>query len=118
MTVHRRTGTFLWWYAALVCVTAASQVQAMPVADRQPAALQLAQAPEPADEPPPRELQPRYEPVPPPQKSWYNDSYIFAMTRGVSNSTMVPAAKAPLYLLTVPVDLVLLPFAAIGGLFG
>ena len=31
---------------------------------------------------------------------------------------MVPAAKAPLFLLTVPLDLVLLPFAAIGGLFG
>ena len=51
-------------------------------------------------------------------KSWYNDSYIFAMTRGVADSTMVPAAKAPLFLLTVPLDLVLLPFAAIGGFFG
>jgi hypothetical protein len=105
--------------AALVCLTAASASPALPVADRLPAAaVQVAQVPEPADEPPPRELQPRYEPVPPQQKSWYNDSYIFAMTRGVSNSTLVPAARAPLYLLAVPVDLVLLPFAAIGGLFG
>jgi hypothetical protein len=106
-------------YAALVCLTAASPGQASPAAQPQAAAaVQLAQAAEPADTPQPRELQPRYEPVPPQPKSWYNDSYLFAMTRGVSNSTMVPAAKAPLYLLTVPVDLVLLPFAAIGGLFG
>ena len=56
--------------------------------------------------------------MPPQPKSWYNNSYIFALTRGVSNSTMDPAAQAPLFLLTVPLDLVLLPFAAIGGLFG
>lgn len=104
--------------AALLCLTAAGPAQASPAADPdRAAAIQLAQA-EPVDTPQPRELQPRYEPVPPQPKSWYNDSYLFAMTRGVSNSTMVPAAKAPLYLLTVPVDLVLLPFAAIGGLFG
>jgi hypothetical protein len=79
-----------------------------------PAVVQLAQAAEPQ----PRELKPRYEPVPPEPQSWYNASYIFGMTRGVANSTMVPAAKAPLFLLTVPLDIVLLPFAAIGGLFG
>ena len=104
--------------AALLCLTAVGPAQASPAAEPRAAAIQLAQAAEPADTPQPRELQPRYEPVPPQPKSWYNDSYLFAMTRGVSNSTMVPAAKAPLYLLTVPVDIVLLPFAAIGGLFG
>jgi len=77
------------------------------------AAVQIAQA---GSEP--RELEPRYQPVPPEEKSWYNDSYIFALTRGVADSTMVPAAKAPLFVLTVPLDLVLLPIAAIGGLFG
>jgi hypothetical protein len=119
MTVHRRTGRFFWAYAALLCLTAAVSAQASPAADPdRAAAIQLAQAADPADTPQPRELQPRYEPVPPQPKPWYNDSYLFAMTRGVSNSTLVPAAKAPLYLLTVPVDLVLLPFAAIGGLFG
>ena len=40
------------------------------------------------------------------------------MTPGVANSTLVPAAKAPLFLLTVPLDMVLLPFEAIGGCFG
>ena len=29
----------------------------------------------------------------------------------------VPAAKVPLFVLSVPVDIVLLPFAAIGGFF-
>ena len=64
------------------------------------------------------ELDPRYQPVPPEQKSWYNAGYFFALTRSVAGSTLVPAAKAPLFLLTAPLDLVLLPFAAIGGLFG
>ncbi|MGH7787403.1 MAG: hypothetical protein ACRERC_11085 [Candidatus Binatia bacterium] len=100
--------------ALLAALTAASAGHALPVPERHADVIQLAQE----TEPPPRELEPRYQPVPPQPKSWYNDSYIFAMTRGVSDSTLVPAAKAPLYLLTVPLDLVLLPFASIGGLFG
>lgn len=111
MILHRRTLRSL---ALLVALTAATAGQALPAAEHQTEVIQLAQE----TEPPPRELEPRYQPVPPQPKSWYNDSYIFAMTRGVSNSTLVPAAKAPLYLITLPVDLVLLPFAAIGGLFG
>ena len=66
----------------------------------------------------PRELEPRYQPAPVEEKSWYNDSYIFGLTRGVADSTMHPAAKVPLFVLTVPLDLVLLPIEAIGGLFG
>lgn len=66
----------------------------------------------------PRELEPRYKPVEPEEPSWYNSSYIFGMTRSVAGSTMVPAAKVPLFVLTVPLDIVFLPFAAIGGLFG
>lgn len=66
----------------------------------------------------PRELEPRYQPAPVQEKSWYNDSYIFGMTRGVAESTMHPAAKVPLFVLTVPLDLVFLPFAALGGMFG
>lgn len=66
----------------------------------------------------PRELEPRYKPVPPEPKSSYNSSYIFGMTRGVADSTIHPAGKVPLFLLTVPLDLVLFPFAAIGGFFG
>lgn len=114
MELHRRDPRRLVFVAALVFLAAASDGYAMPAAHNQPEVIQVAQA----SDAQPRELQPRYEPVPPPQKSWYNDSYIFAMTRGVADSTLVPAAKAPLYLLTVPLDLVLLPFAAIGGLFG
>jgi hypothetical protein len=114
MTVHRHILGSLALLAGLVALAVASPAAARPPVAPQAEVIQLAQE----DEAPPRELQPRYEPVPPAEKSWYNDSYIFAMTRGVSSSTMVPAAKAPLYLLTVPLDLVLLPFAAIGGLFG
>jgi hypothetical protein len=66
----------------------------------------------------PRELEPRYKPVPPEEKSSYNSSYIFGMTRGLADSTIHPAAKAPLFLFTVPLDLVFFPFAAIGGFFG
>jgi len=65
-----------------------------------------------------RPLEPRYRPMEPEQESWYNSSYLFGMTRSVAGSTMVPAAKVPLFVLTVPLDLAFLPFAAIGGLFG
>jgi hypothetical protein len=114
MEFHRRDPSRLAFAAALVCLVAARDGHALPAAHAQPDAIQVAQAPEPS----PGELQPRYTPVPPEPKSWYNSSYIFGMTRGVAGSTMAPAAKAPLFLLTVPLDLVLLPFEAIGGLFG
>jgi hypothetical protein len=66
------------------------------------------------------ELRPRYEPVPPSTepKPSYNSDYLFGMTRAVANSTMHPGAKAPLFVLTVPLDIVFLPFEAIGGFFG
>jgi len=47
----------------------------------------------------------------------YNSDYIFGMTRGVADSTMVPAIKPLFFLVTIPLDLAFLPFAAIGGLF-
>lgn len=47
----------------------------------------------------------------------YNDDYIFGMTKGVANSTMVPAIKPLFFLVTIPLDLALLPLAAIGGFF-
>ena len=40
------------------------------------------------------------------------------MTRGLADSTIHPAVKTPLFLFTVPLDLVFFPFAAIGGFFG
>jgi hypothetical protein len=73
----------------------------------------------------PRELEPTY-PAPPPgppgpyndqEREHYNSDYLFGMTRGVAHSTMVPALKAPLFLFTIPLDIVFLPFAAIGGFF-
>lgn len=64
-----------------------------------------------------RELQPRYESAQPAPKSSFNDDYIFALTRGVADSTMNDAAKAFLFPVTVPLDLVMLPFSLIGGLF-
>lgn len=73
----------------------------------------------------PRELEPRY-PAPPPgdpgpyseEGAGYNAAYIFGMTRSLARSTMVPAAKVPLFVLTVPLDIAFLPFAVIGGFFG
>jgi hypothetical protein len=65
-----------------------------------------------------RPLEPRYQPREPKEEGWYNGSYIFGMTRGLADSTIAPAGKAPLFLFTIPLDIVLLPFTVIGGLFG
>ena len=74
----------------------------------------------------PKELEPRYS-APDPgkpgpynneERQFYNSDYLFGITRSVVNSTIVPAGKVPLFLLTVPLDIVFLPFAAIGGFFG
>lgn len=112
MTRRRITG-FAFPVAWFVLLTAspAFSVAGEPVCEH---VMELAQA----HGTQPGELEPRYQPVPPQEESWYETGYLFAMTRGVANSTIVPAAKAPLYILTVPLDLVTLPFAAIGGLFG
>ncbi len=47
----------------------------------------------------------------------YNDEYIFGMTRSIARSSLAPFAKPIFFLLTIPLDLAFLPFAAIGGLF-
>jgi hypothetical protein len=47
----------------------------------------------------------------------YNTEYIFGMTKGVANSTWIPGVKVVLFIVTIPLDIVLLPFAAIGGFF-
>ena len=64
------------------------------------------------------DLEPRYQPREPESPGAYNNDYLFAMTRGVSDAPIAPAGKLPLYVLTIPLDLVLLPFALIGGFFG
>ncbi len=48
----------------------------------------------------------------------YNSEYIFALTRGLADSSIHPAGKVPLFIFTLPLDVVFLPFAAIAGLFG
>ncbi len=74
----------------------------------------------------PRELEPRY-PAPEPgepgpynaqEREVWNGDYVFGMSRSLARSTIVPAAKAPLFLFTIPLDVVFLPFALIGGFFG
>jgi hypothetical protein len=62
-------------------------------------------------------LRPTYEPRPPPEKDVYTTDYLFAITRAVSESTLVPAAQVPLYILTVPLDIAFLPMEAIAGFF-
>lgn len=74
----------------------------------------------------PRELEPAYAPPPPGEPGPYNEAegagynsdYLFGITRSIAGTTIIPAGKLPLFLLSVPLDIVLLPFAAIGGFFG
>ena len=47
----------------------------------------------------------------------YNSEYIFGITKGVAGSTMTPVIKPFFFLVTIPLDIVFLPFAAIGGFF-
>ena len=115
MNMHRWEIVRLVFAAAVVLLAARSRGTALQPAQRGEVA-QLAQAQLP--DATPRELEPRYTPVPPQPKSWYNDAYLFGMTRGVANSTLVPGLKAPLFVLTVPLDIVFLPFTAIAGCFG
>ena len=62
-------------------------------------------------------LEPTYQPRPPPEKDVYTTDYLFAITRSVSESTLVPAAQVPLFIFTVPLDIAFLPFEAIAGFF-
>jgi len=48
----------------------------------------------------------------------YNSDYLFAVSKAVRDSSVPPAGKVFLFIPAVPVDIVLLPFAAIAGLFG
>jgi hypothetical protein len=63
-------------------------------------------------------LEPTYQPREPVPEPWYNSDYIFGMTRGVANSSIAPGGKVPLFVLTIPLDIVTLPFSLIGGFFG
>ena len=62
-------------------------------------------------------LKPSYEPRPPREKPVYTTDYLFAITRAITDSTLVPAARVPLFLFSVPLDVVFLPIEAIAGFF-
>ena len=47
----------------------------------------------------------------------FSGEYVFGMTKGVMRSTLTPALKPVVLLFTVPLDIVFLPFAVIGGFF-
>ncbi len=47
----------------------------------------------------------------------YDDEYIFAATRGVADMDAPPYLKVPLFPLTVVLDVAILPFEVIAGLF-
>jgi hypothetical protein len=47
----------------------------------------------------------------------YNDEYIFVATRTLSEAEVHPAAKVPLFPVTIILDLVALPVEVIAGLF-
>ena len=53
------------------------------------------------------------------QPGWsYNSDYIFAISRALRDSTIPPAGKVPLFILTIPFDAVFLPFSLLAGLMG
>jgi hypothetical protein len=60
-------------------------------------------------------LKPSYEPRPVEPKPIYSTVYLFAITRAVASSTLVPAACVPLYVLTIPLDVAFLPIELIAG---
>jgi len=47
----------------------------------------------------------------------YNDEYIFAATKGVTNMDAPPYVKVPLIPLTIVLDVAILPFEVIAGVF-
>ena len=53
------------------------------------------------------------------RRGWsYGTDQLMPLTRGMSDAGIPRAARWPLYLFTVPFDLVQLPIAAIAGLYG
>lgn len=110
-----RSAVILFLVASLLLPSAAVSEEEPTVADSPPIVAQQDDSSERRES---RPLEPRYQPREPEEKSWYNDGYIFGMTRGLAGSTIAPAGKAPLFLFTVPLDIILLPFTIIGGLFG
>jgi len=47
----------------------------------------------------------------------YTTEYMFGMSKAIRRSTLEPALKPAVWILTIPLDIAFLPFAAIGGFF-
>ena len=47
----------------------------------------------------------------------YNSDYIFGLTKGLANSTLLPGFKVIFSFVTLPLDIAFLPVAAILGFF-
>lgn len=47
----------------------------------------------------------------------YNTGFLFAMTKAVASGPITPALKPLLFVLTIPLDIITLPFTAIAGFF-
>lgn len=47
----------------------------------------------------------------------YNTDYLFGMTKAVASGPITPFFKPLLFLFTVPLDIITLPFTAIAGFF-
>ena len=47
----------------------------------------------------------------------YSTEYMFGMSKAIRRSTLEPALKPAVWILTIPLDLAFLPFAALGGFF-
>lgn len=112
-TIVSRIGSIVLIAALAVLTLPGSQAMAEPT-DADTDTILLAQA----GGTEPRELEPRYQPEPLQPEGGYNSGYIFAITRGVADSTLHPAAKVTLYPVTIVLDLAYLPFATIAGFFG
>lgn len=50
-------------------------------------------------------------------RSGYDSSYLFSLSRSLADSTVVTPLKPPLFIFTIPLDIALLPFAAMAGFF-
>ena len=62
-------------------------------------------------------LRPSYEPAAVPEDEIYTTVYLFGLSRLLARSNLVPAARVPLFLFTIPLDTALLPIALIAGFF-
>ena len=78
-----------------------------------PAQVRAERSSEPAPEPEPSEFDPGG--IEDPTEKGWSGRHTFGITRSLSRSSLRPLIRTPLYLVTVPLDLVLLPVTAVVG---